>query len=214
MIKKMNKILGVIPARAGSRGIPNKNKKICASKPLIQWTIDSSKKSKLLNNIIITTDDPDIIKIAKKNNINVIIRPPELATDDSLIVDTLNYILDKIPDTHILVLLQPTSPIRNDGLIDKCIKKFLDGNYDCLVTGYNHCRKYEKRALRRQEMKPNFFNDGNVFVFKPEKIREGKTVCKNYGKVYTSKEENVDIDDEFDFWLAEKILEKKYVKKS
>lgn len=203
-------ILGIIPARSGSKGILGKNKKLCAGKPLIQYTIDSAKLSSFLNKIVVTTDDNDIIELAKRNNIDIIRRPNELATDDSLIIDTLKHVLVSYPETKVVVLLQPTSPIRFPHLIDVCVAKFLENKFDCIVTGFDcNYKPYETYIGRRQDLDTFFYNDGNVYVLKPDRIREGKLNSTNYGTVYTSREENVEIDDAFDFWLAEQILLKR-----
>lgn len=205
-----NKILGIIPARSGSRGVSNKNKKICAGKPLIQYTIDSAKSSDFLNKIVVTTDDNDIIEISKKNSVDVIKRPRRLATDKSLIIDTLNHVLSSYPETEIVVLLQPTSPIRHLHLIDMCIDKFLGNSFDCIVTGFEcDYKPYDSYTGRRQDVNTFFCSNGNVYVLKSDRIKDGKINSTNYGKVYTSREENVEIDDNFDFWLVEQILEKR-----
>ena len=83
-------ILGIIPARIGSKGVPKKNIKECAGKPLICWTIEAAGKSKLLDDVVVSTDSEEIAQVAKKNHCAVIMRPPELATDTSPIIDTIN----------------------------------------------------------------------------------------------------------------------------
>jgi N-acylneuraminate cytidylyltransferase len=109
-----------------------------------------------------------------------------------------------------VVLLQPTSPIRNDGLIDTCIKRFQEAVADNLGTGFM-CKYYEYGTYhqRRQDLKGFFFADGNVFVIKSTLIKSGTLFGQKAERVIVSREENVEIDDEFDFWVAEQILFKR-----
>ena len=85
------KILALIPARGGSKGIPKKNIRLLAGKPLIEYTIDAAKKSKFLNYIVISTDDNDIAACAEENGVKVIIRPSAIAKDESPIIDTITH---------------------------------------------------------------------------------------------------------------------------
>ena len=202
-------ILGIIPARGGSKGIPRKNIKLIAGKPLIAWTIEHAINSNLLDDFIVSTEDPDITEVAEYYGATVLPRPKELATDTSLIIDTLKYILEHYP-ADVFVLLQPTSPIRSPDLIDRCIEEYKKRNVDVVVTGFDcHYKPYETYVGRRQDLDTFFYNDGNVYVINTKLIKKGRINSVNYYPVYTSKEENVEIDDEFDFWLAEQILLKR-----
>lgn len=206
-------ILGITPARGGSKGMPKKNiKKICG-KPLIAWTIESAKKSKLIDRYVVSTEDTEIFHISRDYGAEVVIRPSELAQDNSSTVEVIKHALDSLDgyiDIDIVVLLQCTSPIRNEGLIDKCIEKFILRDADSLATGFI-CKNYEygKYDKRRQDLDGWFYDDGNVYVFDADLIRKGDRYGKKMEKMVISSEENVEIDDEFDFWLAEKILEKR-----
>ncbi len=136
-------------------------------------------------------------------------RPPELATDDILTLPVLQDVLERI-DADTIVLLQATSPIRNPGLIDYCIKRFLDSNVDSLATGFI-CKyqEYGTPGLRRQDIKGFFYDDGNVYVIKADLIRKGDRFGKKIERVITNREQNIEIDDEFDFWIAEQVLKRK-----
>lgn len=205
-------ILGVIPARGGSKGIPRKNIKIIAGKPLIAWTIEAAKKSKLLNRFVVSTEDAEIGEISKKYGAEVIKRPVELATDEASAVSVLQHALSVI-EADTIVLLQPTSPIRDGRLIDTCIKKFQETGVDNLATGFI-CKFVEYGSctiVRRQEMKGFFSDDGNVYVIKSELIKNEKMFGEKVERVLISREQNIEIDDEFDFWLAEQILLKRKV---
>ena len=121
-------ILGIIPARGGSKGIPRKNIKPLHGKPLIYYTIKEALKSKFLNRVVVSTEDNDIAEIAKKFGAKVIKRPKELARDETPIRDVVIHVLNKfkekkyIPDA--VVLLQPSSPLRKAHHIDEAISLF------------------------------------------------------------------------------------------
>ena len=202
-------ILGITPARGGSKGISKKNIKPIAGKPLITWTIESAKKAILLDRYIISTEDKDIAKVAKDYGAEVLYRPPELAGDEASTLSVLQHAVEKVP-CDIVVLLQATSPIRKPGLIDECIREFIDNGYDSLATGFI-CKyvEYGKSDLRRQVIKGFFYDDGNIYVIKADVIREGSRFGKKIGKKIISRRENIEIDDEFDFWTAGKILEER-----
>ncbi|MDO8603570.1 MAG: acylneuraminate cytidylyltransferase family protein [Candidatus Omnitrophota bacterium] len=199
-------ILGITPARGGSKGIPKKNIKLIAGRPLIAWTIESAKKATMLDRYIISTEDKGIAKVAKGYDTEALYRPPELASDEASTLSVLQHVIKQIP-CDIVVLLQATSPIRNEGLVDECIKEFKDNNYDSLATGFM-CKyiEYGKNQLRRQDINGFFYDDGNVYVIKASLIKQGDQYGKKLGRKIISRQENVEIDDEFDFWAAEKIL--------
>ena len=202
-------ILGLIPARGGSKGVPGKNiKKICG-KPLIEWTIGSAKKSKRLEEILVSTDSEEIADIARKCGAEILMRPEELATDTASTQDVMVHALKNCPaDT--VVLLQPTSPYRSKGLIDRCIDEFEKNGYDSLATGFIcDYKEYGTNTLPRQQIEGFFYDDGNVYVIKSENILAGDRYGKKIGYYYTSRYENAEIDDEYDFWLLEHILKEK-----
>ncbi len=203
------KILGIIPARGGSKGIPRKNIKEIAGKPLIAWTIETAKNSKLLDDFIVSTEDKEIAEVAKKYGAKVLERPKELATDEATTLSVLQDVLTKI-NADVIVVLQATSPIRDKDLIDKCIKQFLDTKSDSLATGFIcKYKEYGKNNLRRQDIKGFFYDDGNVYVIKADLIKKGDRYGKKIEKMEIDREQNAEIDDEFDFWLVEQILKKR-----
>ena len=107
------KVLGLIPARGKSKGIPRKNIKNLCGKPLIAWTIEESLKSKKLDNVVVSTDDEEIADIAQKYGADVpFMRPAELAGDSTPGIDTLLHAIEELPDFDSVLLLQPTSPLR------------------------------------------------------------------------------------------------------
>ncbi len=202
-------ILGVIPARGGSKGVPRKNIRSIAGKPLVAWTIEAAKISALLDRFVVSTEDSEIASISKRYGAEVIDRPKELAADDATTLSVLQHVLSLI-DAEAIVVLQPTSPVRDDNLIDNCIRRFLDSGADNLATGFI-CKfmEYGTYDQRRQGLKGFFYDDGNVYVIKSSLIKEGKMFGKKVERFITTRQENFEVDDEFDLWLTEQILLKR-----
>lgn len=205
----MAMILGVIPARGASKGIPRKNIKPIAGKPLIAWTIEVAQKAKLLDDFVVSTEDAEIAEVSRSYGAKVIDRPSELATDEASALSVLQHVL-QIRPAEVIVLLQPTSPIRDAGLIDQCIERFQKAGADNLATGFI-CKfmEYGTSEQRRQDIKGFFYNDGNIYVIKAELIKKGKLFGDKVEKLLIDREQNIEIDDEFDFWLAEQVLLKR-----
>ena len=202
------KVIGLIPARGGSKGVPDKNIRMICGKPLIVWTIERALESKLLDEVIVSTDSRRIATVAEENGVRVIMRPAELATDTASTQDVMVHIISLVP-ADILVLLQPTSQCRAEGLIDDCIREFQKRDYDSLATGFIcDYKEYGKNVLPRQQIEGFFYDDGNVYVIKADNILQGDRYGKKIGRKCISRYENAEIDDMFDFWLLEKILEK------
>lgn len=201
-------IIGLIPARGGSKGIPNKNIKVICGKPLIVWTIEKAKSSRLLDKVIVSTDSEAIAEIARSAGAEILKRPAYLSTDTASTQDVMVHALQNFPaDT--LVLLQPTSPCRSEGLIDECILEYQEQKCDSLATGWIcDYKEYGKNMLPRQQIKGFFYDDGNVYVIKAENILKGDRYGKRIRHKIISRYENAEIDDEYDFWLLEQILKK------
>lgn len=199
-------ILGITPARGGSKGIPRKNVRPICGKPLIAWTIEAAKSSKLLDQFIVSTEDVEIAEVARHYGATVLDRPKELATDDATTLSVLQHILLQVP-AEVVVLLQATSPIRNPDLIDRCVQRFLETKADSLATGFI-CKfvEYGKNELRRQDISGFFYDDGNVYVVKADLLRQGDRYGTRIERMELDREQNVEIDDGFDFWLAEQVL--------
>ena len=225
---KDKKIIAVIPARGGSKEIPRKNVKILAGKPLIAWTIDAAKKSKYLDRVIVSTEDREIAEMSKKYGAEAIKRPEELAGDNVLIWPVLTQLINYLekkenykPD--IIVLLQPTSPLRFTNHIDESIETLLEGDCDSLVSAcpfhYYIWRRKEEEAFPvnydfrkrqvRQETTPEYRENGAIYIMKKKTFMKEKTIpCGKVGLSIMPVENSFEIDDDFDFWLCETIMKK------
>jgi len=228
------RILGLIPARGGSKGIPGKNIKPLRGKPLLQYTFEAAKNSKLLNNVILSSEDEAIIEIAKQLELEVPFkRPINLAEDSSssleVVQHALNYYLKQGINFDAVCLLQPTTPFRKDGFIDECILKFKDGNFDSLVSVREVPKEYnphwvfeenqgalkiatgEKEIIsRRQDLPKAYHRDGAVYLTKTEVLlNENSLYGKNIGFIDTTNSPYANIDTQEDWKKAEEMLENK-----
>jgi CMP-N-acetylneuraminic acid synthetase len=202
--------IAVIPARGGSKGLPGKNIKLLNNKPLIAWSIESALQSKKIDRVIVSTDSDDIKKVALHYGAEVIDRPAHLSTDEATTISVLEHIIQEIPLTHSIVVLQPTSPLRDDNLIDRCIEQYESDNYTNLATGY-WCKFKEfgsHNNLRRQDYKGFFYDDGNVYILSREIIKKGLWCGNNPSRYITDKHMNFEIDDEVDFVIVEALINK------
>jgi N-acylneuraminate cytidylyltransferase len=126
-------MLGIIPARGGSKGIPRKNIRIVNGKPLIAWTIEQAKRSRFLDRVVLSSDDDEIMRIATTYGCEVPFRrPPELAADDTPGIAPVLHAIENLPGYDYVILLQPTSPLRSAEDIDNCC-------YLCVERGAPAC---------------------------------------------------------------------------
>jgi CMP-N-acetylneuraminic acid synthetase len=228
------KILGIIPARGGSKGIPKKNIKLLGGKPLLHYTIEVAKASKLLSKVILSSDDPEIIEVAEKAGIEVpFIRPENLAQDDTpslaVIKHALDFFKNKNEEFDAICLLQVTSPFRDEEIIDKAIEKFKNEELDCLIsvrevpTEFNPHWIFEpdehnqlkistgdkKIIPRRQELPKAFYRDGALYITRSDVILKQNSLYGNsIGYIESKNDFYVNIDTPKDWVEAEKIIKK------
>src|SRR5690606_36258987 len=161
-------------ARGGSKGIRRKNVRMLGGKPLIAWTIEAALSSKMVDRCVVSTEDPEIADVSRRFGAEVLNRPLELATDAADTDDVMRHALASIPDVSVLVLLQCTSPIRDAGLIDQALQRFLDTGADSLATGFTcKLREYGTNSLRRQDIVGFFCDDGNIYINRADQVRQG-----------------------------------------
>ena len=119
----MNKtFLAIIPARGGSKRLPRKNILDLCGKPLISWSIEAALKSKYISKVVVSSDDEEILNISSNFGADIIKRPYELANDTATTFDTVKHTIDNFENYDYIVLLQPTSPLRNEKHIDEAIE--------------------------------------------------------------------------------------------
>ena len=185
---KNKKIYAIIPARGGSKGIPKKNIIDFDGYPLIYHSINFAKQSKFVDEVIVSTDSPEIKKIAEGYHANILDRPENISRDDSSTELAIKHIINEynIHSDSIIVLLQPTSPIRPIGVLDKMLVDFINKNFDSMVS-ISPCHPlnwklksdelicqydYKNRPMRQQFKKDDFIYDenGSVYIFNPKLI--------------------------------------------
>lgn len=228
-MKNEKKVLGVIPARGGSKGIPDKNIKILGGKPLIAYTILAAKSSDYIDRIIVTTDSDKIAEVAIEYGADVPFRrPSELSQDTSKSIEALIHARDWVRENDgeydIILLLQPTSPLRRSKEIDGAIDLFYKHDCELGVVTVSEVlenpvliRKMDEHELlhpilpisstiRRQDM-PRFYRvDGAVFVNDFREVSLDTSLNDNPLGYEISRERSVDIDSIEDFERAERLL--------
>ena len=147
---KNHRILVVIPARGGSKGIPRKNIRLLAGKPLIAYSIQTALKSKYVDDVVVSTEDVEIAEISKNYGSEIVRRPMDLAKDevplDPVIFHALNCIESRKGVTYDYVIsMQPTSPLLKRETLDKAIVELIDGGYDTLITVRDETHLYWTR---------------------------------------------------------------------
>jgi len=217
-------VLAIIPARGGSKGIPRKNVKLLAGKPLIAWTIEEAKKSKYIDRLILSSEDEEIIKVAKEWGCEVpFIRPVELAQDDTPGIEPVLHALNTLKEKHdYVVLLQPTSPLRSVDDIDGCIETCLTSHAPSCVsvtevdqhpylmykidkTGSLKLFKNQKNEIqRRQDLPLVYILNGAVYVAESSWLQQNRSFLKTLTKAHVMpRERSLDIDNEIDFRFVE-----------
>ena len=221
------RILGVIPARGGSKGITRKNIVPFADKPLICYTVEAALKSKYLKRVIVSTDDNEIAKIAKDCGAEVpFLRPPNLSQDETSSVSVVKHAVNIIEESEgclcdFIVLLQPTSPLRNEKAIDMAVEKMLSTGADSVISVckvkhhpfWNFVVHQDRlqsllpkidKSSRRQELPQTYAPNGAVYVVKRDVLFNENTMFgKDLRGVIMPSEESIDIDDYYDWFLAE-----------
>jgi len=224
------KILGIIPARGGSKGIPGKNIKKLNGKPLIFYTIREAKKSKFLSRIVVSTENEKIANISKHYGVDVIKRPKKLSEDTTSSEAVIKHVIThmkKKEEFHvdIVVLLQPNSPLRKVNDIDNSVKKFLNSNCSCVVsvceTSHTPYWMYKiskndklekliknKKVIKRRQDAPIVYQtNGAVYVFHAKKIMKDESIISGDVRAYVMPyERSIDIDQPFDLFICEMIL--------
>ena len=222
------RVIAVIPARGGSKSVPKKNIKPLGGKPLIAWSIEVGLKTPEIDRVIVSTDNDEIASVAKKYGAEVYRRPEHLATDEALVIDALRDLsktLRKEGETaEIMVLLEPTCPLRAVDDVTECLKLLVQG-YDSVAT-FKEAELNPHRAWKIVDGKPQVFLAGAIPWLPRQKLPEAyqlngavytffidalkkespSLLVGKAGAVVMPKERSVDIDDRLDFDIVETIL--------
>lgn len=219
---QQKKILAIIPARGGSKGVPRKNIRHLLGKPLIQWSIESAKKSRYIDRVIVSSEDAEIIQIAREGGCEVpFIRPIELAEDETTGVDVIVHALNTLTEKYdYVVVLQPTSPLRTTEDIDAAIQQMIVQHADFCVSVTtpekhpywsfsltpNNCLQaaFPEIPSRRQLLPEMVTLNGAIYIAKVTAFLTQKTFLTVATQAYQMpKERSFDIDTELDFRLCE-----------
>jgi len=223
-LKKKYSACAIILARKNSVRLPNKNKKLFASKPLIFWTIEAALKSNVFDRIFCFTDDDYVKKLCVKNNVETIIkRPKKLSGSNISSLKTIKFFLDEIfkiekYNPHWVTLLQPTSPLRSSMHIKESYSLLSKNKCDSLISvkkiksSYNNLKYISNKKLKnikndKDKLKDIYEANGAIYTIKKDKIEKINSFITNNTQAYIMDDEaSVDIDNIKEFKLAEKIF--------
>lgn len=223
-------ILGVIPARSGSKSVKDKNIRPLGGRPLMAWSIRAAQACKKIDKIVVSTDSDKYAQLAKFYNTEVIMRPPELATDETPMIPVLQHALEQYP-ADLLILLDPTSPFRTVKNIEACLEKITEPQTDSVVTVCevehnpyyvmcgieNNYLKYpvfkpEKELHRRQDAPKVYRLNAGVYVIKKNVLLSGKIFTSKTRVVEMPQINSSHIDSELDFKYADWLIKDGHVR--
>lgn len=220
------KVLGVIPARGGSKGVPRKNIKLLGDKPLIYYTILAAQESHI-SDLVVSTEDDEIAAISKQFGARVILRPPELSKDDTPTLPVIEHVLELLKsegkEYDAVYTLQVTTPFRTSEDINNSIELLDTCDADSIIgvvpVGDAHPARIKKitdgvlsdfapeiEGSRRQDLEPAYLRNGAVYLTRIETVKKGSLRGQKQKPYIMPKERSVNIDDPLDFALAETIL--------
>ena len=221
-----NKYLAIIPARGGSKRVPRKNVLDLCGKPLIAYTVEAALKSKYIDKVVVSSDDEEILQISKKFGAETIKRPDILASDTATTFDAIKHAIDSLEKYEYIVLLQPTSPLRNSKHIDEAIELLKEKKASAVVSvcemehsplwsntlddtlSMNNFLKDEVLNKRSQDLEKYYRLNGAIYICKTELLLKEKSffLKENIFAYIMDRKSSVDIDEEIDFKMAEFFL--------
>lgn len=218
-------VVGLIPARGGSKGIPRKNVALLSGRPLIAWTLEAARGSSRLDRIAVSTDDAEIAAIARVARAEVVDRPAELAADDTPMRDVILHALDALGEPEVLVLLQPTSPLRRAEHVDAAVALLEETGADAVVSVVevphafapaslmeldgDRLRPLDPTPYPTRADKPRVYarNGPAVLVLRTAGLRERSGLFAGDCRAYPMEpRDSLDVDDAFDLEVAEFLL--------
>lgn len=216
------KTIVIIPARGGSKRLPNKNTMLFGGMPLIVHSINYAKENHI-DRIVISTDDASIKRIALQYGAEVMDRPQTLATDNSPTIDTLKHVMENVIENYeYVVVLQPTNPLRPKNLLQDSLKRMKEGDYDSLMTVTKNEQKFGKiindkfvpynyeLGQRSQDLEPLYYENGLLYIAKTAIILKGKLLGDNHIPFIVNHPfAKVDIDTQEDMDYANFLIKNK-----
>jgi len=221
MMINFTDILCVIPARANSKRLPGKNTKELLGKPLVAHSIEYALNN-ITSNVVVTTNDKEVLKIASKHKVNVILRPQELCSDETSTAEVLEHAVNEVKgDYSFVVLLQPTSPLRPINLFDEAWTLLKEKKGKCLITVSANKHKLGKVeedtflpstysfGQRSQDLDPLYFENGLLYISSIDLIKDGKIIDETpIALIVDHPYGTVDIDTENDWEWADFLIKK------
>lgn len=218
----MKHILAVIPARAGSKGIPNKNLRLLNGYPLVYYAINNALQSKYITDIIVTTDSPLVSQFAKQLGVKVHQRPPELCGNEVTLDSVIYDAVPKDSNWDYIVTMQPTSPTLKTNSLDQAIFMAIEKNLDTVLSVINnpHLSWSEKdnqkipnyaARVNRQYLPPEYSETGAFVISKASVVTERTRIGKKIDVFELPESESIDIDNFFDLIVAKNILENEHI---
>ena len=221
-------MIAIVPARGGSKGLPGKNVRSLLGKPLIAYTVEEALKAQYLEEVIVSTDDPEIAQVATAFGATCpFMRPAELARDESLAIDTYLYTVDRLErefgyKINEVAILLPTSPLRVAADIDAAISLFREKNADSVVSYTPEAHPiswhrvvdsenklhpiFVENIGNRQEIERTYYPNGSVYVFSLDLLRQRRYYSDRSFAYIMPAERSVDIDSKLDFLFAEFLM--------
>ncbi len=219
------KVLALIPARGGSKGVPRKNVKLLAGKPLIAYSIEAARQSKSVSACLVSTEDAEIAGIAKQFGADVLMRPADLAGDKTAMPEVIEHVLkERGTGFDILLLLQPTCPQRTAEDVDAALKAFADPEVKSVISvvqmeDQHPARMYKLEngrlaplypdliGERRQDLPPVYHRNGAIYACRVEHFNQTHSLWDERPVPFVMpRERSINIDDMFDFQMAEFIF--------
>jgi CMP-N-acetylneuraminic acid synthetase len=220
----MGDVTGLIPARGGSKGVPRKNLVEVAGKPLLAWTVEAAQRSERLTRVVLSTDSQDIAEVGHAYGVDVLERPPELAEDDSPMLDVVLHGVAHLPPADVLVVLQPTSPLRRADHVDEAVDLLLDTGADCVVSVVEVPHAFRPESLMRldgervvpvdpdapllrQQKEAVYARNGPaVLAVRPERLDSRGFYAGDVRPYVMSPRDSLDVDGAWELELAGLLL--------
>lgn len=220
------KVLAIIPARGGSKGLPKKNIYLLNNKPLIAYTIDASIGSKYIDKTIVSSDSDEILSIAETLNVDILKRPADLASDTTPTEPVIKHVLENFPGYDLLILLQPTSPLRTASHIDAALELLVSKQATSLISvfepGHSPYKSFKENNrgyleglidnktpfMRRQDLPKVYIPNGAIYIaYANIFLKSGSLFSEKAVPFVMDAIISIDIDNEEDVKRVSDLIE-------